>query len=100
MVIGGISEGGCSATLDRAIWKEATDGLEESGGVGMPPMVGVNVGVPRNEAVAFGRTIVGDWRGDCSSSVEWLRCSAIISGSSGVLESSWRSTGSPTGTGI
>lgn len=82
--------------------KEATEGLDDNGGVGragMLPMTGVSVGVPRAEADAPGSAMLGDWRGDCILSENWPRCLAIIGGSRGVDESAWRSIGSSAGNG-
>jgi len=70
------------------LWKEAMDALVDSGGVGMPRRLGVDLGVLAK--VPSPSAMVGDWRGDCT----WLRLDSwlvsIIGGSRGVeAKSRW-----------
>ena len=73
-----------AATLCSAIdlWKEAMDAFVDSGGVGMPRRLGVDLGVLAK--VPSPSAMVGDWRGECT----WLRLGSrfdsIIGGSRGV----------------
>jgi hypothetical protein len=64
------------------LWKEAIDALVDSGGVGMPRRLGVDLGVLAK--VPSPSAMVGDWRGDCT----WLRLDSrldsIIGGRRGV----------------
>ena len=84
ILIDGISQVGCRVWKERPGWNDTVDALEDRGGVGIPLVSGEKVGVPMADVLALGSATVGDWSGDCSSSVELVRCSAINGGNSGV----------------